>query len=78
VNGRLKTTVPVVPDAPIGHFPLVVFGGKQGYLVNTRGLCGRAPIVKVSYAAQNGRRRQESAKVKTACGRARSPKRQQH
>ena len=25
---RLQTTVPVVPDAPIGHFPLTVFGGK--------------------------------------------------
>jgi hypothetical protein len=76
VNGRLKTTVPVVPDAPIGHFHLVVFGGKQGYLVNTRGLCGRPPIVTVSYSAQNGRNRQESVKVKTACKRSRSPRRQ--
>ena len=35
-GGRLYTTVPVVPDAPVGHFRLTVFGGKQGYLANTR------------------------------------------
>ena len=31
-DGRLKTVVPVVPDAPIGHFRFTLFGGKQGYL----------------------------------------------
>ena len=31
-GGRLQTTVPVIPDAPIGHFRLTLFGGKQGYL----------------------------------------------
>ena len=39
-GGHLKTVVPVVPDAPIGHFQLKLFGGKTGYLVNTRSLCG--------------------------------------
>ncbi len=34
-NGRLKTVVPVVPDAPIGHFRFTLFGGSQGYLSNT-------------------------------------------
>ena len=38
-GGHLKTVVPVVPDAPIGHFRLNLFGGKKGYLVNTRDLC---------------------------------------
>ena len=47
--GELQTTVPVVPDAPIGHFALTVFGGKTGYLVNTRSLCGRAPVTEVDY-----------------------------
>ena len=31
-GGRLRTTVPVVPDAPIGEFRLNLLGGKQGYL----------------------------------------------
>ena len=43
-GGRLQTTVPVVPDAPIGHFHLIVFGGKHGYLANTRDLCQHTPL----------------------------------
>ena len=54
-GGRLQTAVPVVPDAPIGHFHLVIYGGKHGYLANTRDLCKHAPIVSVAFTAQNGR-----------------------
>jgi hypothetical protein len=67
-GGRLRTTVPVVPDAPIGHFHMKVFGGKSGYLINTRSLCAHPPITQVSYIAQNGKTRSESVKVKAACG----------
>jgi hypothetical protein len=67
-GGRLQTTVPVVPDAPIGHFHLVVFGGKHGYLANTRDLCKHTPLVKVAYEAQNGKTRAETLKVKSPCG----------
>jgi hypothetical protein len=69
-GGRLQTTVPVVPDAPIGHFHLVVFGGKHGYLANTRDLCGHTPLVKVAYTGQNGKTRSESLKVKEPCGKS--------
>lgn len=64
---RLKTTVPVVPDAPIGHFHLVIYGGKRGYLANTRSLCKKPPVVAISYIAQNGKTRSESVRVKTPC-----------
>jgi hypothetical protein len=67
-GGRLKTTVPVVPDAPIGHFEMTVFGGRRGYLINTRDLCAQTPVTRVSYTTQNGRTQTESAKVKAACG----------
>ncbi len=43
-NGHLKTVVPVVPDAPIGHFRLNLRGGKQGYLINTQSLCAACPL----------------------------------
>ncbi len=66
--GELKTTVPVVPDAPIGHFALTVFGGKTGYLVNTRNLCGRTPVTMIEYTAQSGKTLTQKVKVKTACG----------
>ena len=63
VKGKLQTTVPVVPDAPIGHFSLTVFGGKTGYLANTRNLCGKQPAIKVDFAGQNGKRLTQNVKV---------------
>jgi hypothetical protein len=68
VKGKLRTTVPVVPDAPIGHFSLTIFGGKIGYLDNTRSLCFRPVFIGVQYTAQNGKRTQQSVKVKAPCG----------
>ncbi|HKG19391.1 MAG TPA: hypothetical protein VKB00_06605 [Candidatus Limnocylindrales bacterium] len=67
-GGQLKTTVPVVPDAPIGHFSLTVFGGKTGYLINTRDICAHRPVTRIAYTAQNGKTRTQSVKVKAACG----------
>jgi hypothetical protein len=73
--GRLKTTVPVVPDAPIGHFHLTVFGGKTGYLSNTRDICRSKPQVVVAFTGQNGKRVDQRTKVKTSCGAAKKRKR---
>jgi hypothetical protein len=67
-GGRLQTTVPVVPDAPIGHFSMTVFGGKRGYLVNTRNICRHVPMTLVSYVGQNGATRSQKVPVKGACG----------
>jgi hypothetical protein len=67
-NGLLRTTAPVVPDAPIGHFSLTVFGGKSGYLINTRGICRHAPVTQLAYTGQNGKTHTQAVKLKTACG----------
>ncbi len=67
VKGRLRTTVPVVPDAPVGHFRLNVFGGKTGYLVNTRNICATRPVIDIAYTAHNGKTLNEKVKVRTAC-----------
>jgi hypothetical protein len=68
-SGKLKTTVPVVPDAPIGHFRLTVFGGKTGYLSHTRDICAHPPVAKIDFVAQSGRTYNESAKISAAgCG----------
>jgi hypothetical protein len=69
VNGRLTTTVPVIPDAPIGHFRLSLFGGKQGYLINTRDLCKSGASSQIEYTGQNGKHLSQKAQVKTRCGR---------
>ena len=68
VNGRLTTTVPVVPDAPVGHFRLNLFGGKQGYIINTRNLCKSGAVSLIEYSGQNGKHLQQKVKAKTRCG----------
>jgi hypothetical protein len=77
-GGRLQTTVPVVPDAPIGHFRLKVFGGKTGYLINTRDICARPPSIRVDYVAQNSKKRSEAVKLKAACGKKSKKARGKH
>jgi hypothetical protein len=67
-GGHLKTTVPIVPDAPIGHFRLTLFGGKQGYITNTRSLCSaKPPLSIVEYTGQNGKVVTQKVAAKTAC-----------
>ena len=67
-GGRLQTTVPTVPDAPIGHFRLFVYGGKRGYLINTRDICKHRPRVAIDYGAHNGDVLHQRVEVRTACG----------
>jgi len=66
-KGHLKTVVPVVPDAPIGHFRLTILGGQHGYITNTRSLCASPPVTTVEYRSQSGKRRTERVKAKTTC-----------
>jgi hypothetical protein len=68
VGGKLQTTVPVVPDAPIGHFSLTVLGGKTGYLINTRDICAHRPVIRIAYTGQNGKTHSEAVKLKSPCG----------
>ena len=67
-SGALKTVVPTVPDAPVGKFRFTLFGGKRGYLINTRGFCAAPVVSRIDFVAQNGKRLTQKAKAKTACG----------
>ena len=75
---RLRTKVPVVPDVPIGHFQLTLFGGKRGYLTNTRGLCRNAPVATVELIAQSGAALTQRVAMKAACGSTRKRHNGQH
>jgi len=66
-GGRLKTVVPVVPDAPIGHFSLTLLGGKQGYIRNFANLCAAPTTTTAEYSGQNGKTHTEQVKTKAAC-----------
>jgi hypothetical protein len=78
VGGRLKTTAPVIPDAPIGHFSLTVFGGKSGYLINTRNICNHRPVIAVGYVGQNGKTTSQKIEVKTRCGKKQKRAKRHH
>jgi hypothetical protein len=67
VGGALKTVVPTVPDAPIGDFRLTVFGGKKGYLINTRSLCAHKVVSTIEYVAQSGKKLTQKVKAQAAC-----------
>jgi hypothetical protein len=47
---------------------MTVFGGKSGYLINTRNICSHRPVVAVGYVGQNNKTSKQKVKVKTACG----------
>jgi hypothetical protein len=66
-GGRLKTVVPVIPDAPIGNFRFTLFGGSQGYLSNTQSLCSAPTLSTIEFNAQNGKTLTQQVKTKTAC-----------
>jgi hypothetical protein len=66
-KGALRTVVPVIPDAPVGAFELTLYGGKRGYISNTRSLCAKPPVTTVQYTAQSGKRLTQKVKAKTAC-----------
>jgi hypothetical protein len=74
-GGFLKTTVPVVPDAPIGHFSLTLFGGKRGYITNTRDLCIAPATSTVEFEGQNGKSFKQRVTAKTPCPKSKKAKR---
>jgi hypothetical protein len=67
-NGHLKTVVPVIPDAPVGHFRLDLYGGKRGYLINTRNLCSSPAVAEISYLSHSDRKRTQRVRTTTGCG----------
>jgi hypothetical protein len=75
-GGELRTEVPVVPDAPIGHFRLTLLGGKKGYITNTRSLCGSPTFTRVEYIGQNSKTYTQRVKNQVAC--AGSPRHKRH
>jgi hypothetical protein len=57
---------------------MTVFGGKTGYLINTRDICRREPRTRVSYAGQNGKSHAETVGVKVSCGKKSARSKRHH
>lgn len=56
VNGGIRNTFDLVPDAPVSRFTLKMKGGRKGLLENSRDLCRAGGRAVAKFAAQNGRR----------------------
>jgi hypothetical protein len=79
-NPRLRTRFLTVPDAPVSHFELNLFGGKRGLLVNDTNLCARPRHATVLLTGQNGRPHDTAPLVRTSCagGRKKHPGHPRH
>ena len=68
VNGGIRNTFEVVPDAPVSSFVLTMQGGKKGLLQNSTNICAKAFRSTAKFSAQNGRAITLHPKMKAACG----------
>ncbi|HVO55737.1 MAG TPA: hypothetical protein VMT37_15100 [Solirubrobacterales bacterium] len=56
-KARIKTAFETVPDVPVTKFTVVLKGGKNGLLENSRNICAGRNYSFVNFEAQNGKRR---------------------
>jgi hypothetical protein len=74
-GGRLVSTFPVVPDAPVSRFKLTLAGGKRkGILIVTKtpagarqSLCAKKQTTALAYRAHNARLLEDTIQTKTPC-----------
>jgi len=72
-GGKLVTTFPTIPDAPVSSFSLKISGGKEGLLVVTgRGLnvCAKKQVGNADFGAQSGKTHTGNMTLSTPCGKA--------
>ncbi|WP_022930364.1 hypothetical protein [Patulibacter americanus] len=55
-RGRLVTTLPAIPDAPITKFTLKINGGKRGIINANRDLCKRSVKASARFASWSGKK----------------------
>lgn len=66
-SSRLRTRFMNVPDAPVTHFVMRLYGGRRGLLVNSRNLCKGKRRASLELLAQNGRAQRSRPAIATGC-----------
>jgi len=74
INGGLRNTFEMVPDAPVSKFVLEMQGGKKGLLVNNRNLCKSVNRATVLFDGQNGKTFDSRPAVANSCKKAKKQK----
>jgi hypothetical protein len=75
VNGGIRSTFAMVPDAPVSKFILEMQGGKKGLIVNSRNLCGHPSRADTVFQGQNGRTSEGRPVVQVKCAKGRGGRR---
>jgi hypothetical protein len=75
INGGIRNTFDVVPDAPVTEFTLTMQGGKKGLLQNSTDICAKAYRATAKFTGQNGKRITLRPKMQSACAKAKKQKR---
>jgi hypothetical protein len=68
VNGGIRNSFDLLPDAQIGKLVLKMQGGRKGLLVNSRNLCARPFKATVRFVGQNNKRADQSPSIHSRCG----------
>jgi uncharacterized repeat protein (TIGR01451 family) len=55
VNGGIRNSFEIVPDAPVSSFTLEMAGGAKGLLENSTNICKGTHRASVTFTAQNGK-----------------------
>jgi hypothetical protein len=71
VNGGIRNTFHLVPDAPIRKVVLNLQGGKKGLLVNSTNICRGSHKAVVKMEGHNGRLHNLRTPLKGSCGKGR-------
>ncbi len=74
-SSRVRTRFLHVPDAPVTRAVFSFFGGKRGLIENSHNLCKGTPRAKLTFRAQNGRKKVTRPRIGVRCGKHRHRRR---
>jgi hypothetical protein len=67
VHSRLRATFDTIPDAPVSHFTLHLYGAKKGLIENTENLCAHPALAAVALRAQSGKAIKRDSRLRLPC-----------
>jgi hypothetical protein len=68
VNGGIRNSFDLVPDAPVSKFVLRMQGGKKGLVVNSTNICRGKHKATIEMTGQNGKEHNFRSPLKGQCG----------
>jgi hypothetical protein len=67
-GGRMQAGVDDVPDTPLKSFELTIEGGRSGYLVLSRNICGAEAIADGIFTSQDDQTHRQKIPLEADCG----------